>query len=215
MDQEVFEKILYDLRAINYSKLIGPFVNNEPLMDKRIDSFIRMISHILPSASSYLFSNGDLLDKERLHGLFDAGLQKVIISVHSGERVSFYREMLEYFGGKRVAIYDVLNLNKEKSFHNRGGSITSEIVNQDKSEGSCVLPFRQVIVNPDGDICLCCCDFYYEAVFGNVKNSSLVDIFMNNEKLNEIREHLCKKSRKGLVLCENCSVPPYAPLLTL
>ncbi|MCK7495046.1 MAG: radical SAM protein [Comamonadaceae bacterium] len=71
MDREVFEKILSDLRAAGYDGLIGPFVNNEPLMDKRMASFIGMITRELPSARSYLFTNGDLLDRERLHGLFE------------------------------------------------------------------------------------------------------------------------------------------------
>jgi len=216
MERRIFEKILYDLKAVNYSGLIGPFANNEPLMDRRMVSFIRMIRDILPSAQSYLFTNGDLLEKDILQKLFDAGLRRIFISVHSGERFEHFLQMVEIFGQGRITLTSTFEMDKKRAFHNRGGSIRSEIVDQtDFSDQGCCLPFRQAVINPDGDLYLCCCDFYYDVVFDNVKDRSLVDIFLNNRQLNAIREQLSLNSRKGLTLCEGCSVPAYAPLLAL
>lgn len=216
MDREVFEKIISDLRAAGYDGLIGPFVNNEPLMDKRMTSFIGMITRELPSARSYLFTNGDLLDRERLHGLFEAGLHKIFISVHSSERSALFNEFVTTFGADRIALLSVHGYDKTVMFHNRGGSIGSGIVNQSLSnDAGCVLPFRQMVINPDGDVCLCCCDFYYDERFGNVRDASAVDIFLGSKRLGAIRKRLQEGTRKGLKLCERCSVPSAAPLLTL
>ncbi|MBA4372464.1 MAG: hypothetical protein C0402_06335 [Thermodesulfovibrio sp.] len=216
MEEDVFEKILLDLKAIQYSGLISPFVNNEPLMDKRIVSFIRRISIVLPEAESYLFTNGDLLEMGILGNLFDAGLRKLFISAHSEERMGEFLEMARYFGDSRVSLTTFYDFDKQRSFHNRGGSVTSDIVNQTtKTSEGCCLPSRQMVINPDGDVYLCCCDFYYDVVFGNVRNASAVDIFLRNTRLEEIRNSLEGKGRSGLTLCENCSVPGYGPLLKL
>lgn len=206
MDNALFEKILYDLKKMNYTGMIGPFVNNEPLLDKRMPTFIRMIRDIVPSAKSYLFTNGDLLDMPLLSELFTSGLNHIIISVHTMERISDFREMADRFGNERVVIYDVFNLDKTKSFHNRGGSIKSPIVGQIKIEGGCFLPFHQIVINPDGDVFLCCCDFYYDVIIDNVRNKDLREIIYHNDKLNMIRKHL-RKTRKGLKLCKDCSAP--------
>jgi len=216
MSEDVFEKILLDLKAIDYSGLIGPFVNNEPLLDKRITYFIKRISIVLPKAGSYLFTNGDLLDMALLRSLFEAGLRKIFISAHSDGRTGDFIEMLRHFGEKRVSLMKFTEVDKTEAFHNRGGSIKSDIVKQTlfPDEGCC-LPFRQIVINPDGAVFLCCCDFYYDEAFDTVIRRSAVDIFLKNKKLNEIRERLARKTRRGLALCEHCSVPGYAPLLSL
>lgn len=212
MPVDVFEKILCDLKSISYSGLIGPFVNNEPLMDSRMVSFVRMISSALPSARSYLYSNGDLADTNLLKNLFDAGLQKMIISVHSPERMPDIEGFLRHFGSEKISLFRVFDFDTKNSFHNRGGSIKTDIVNQQRfPDQGCVLPFRQAVINPEGTVYLCCCDFYHDVTFGSVKDSSLVNIFLNNENLNNIRAHLTRKGRSGLPLCEQCSVPPGAP----
>lgn len=216
MDEEVFDKILLDLKAIRYSGLIGPFVNNEPLMDRRIVSFIRRISMVLPDAGSYLFTNGDLLDIGILGSLFDAGLHKIFISAHSPERLDDLAVMRGHFGEKRVSLSTFFDYDKARYFHNRGGSIDSGLVNQTRRpDEGCCLPFRQMVINPDGDVCLCCCDFYYDVVFGNVKDAPAPDIFLYNGRLQEVRKMLVETGRKGLRLCEDCSTPSYGPLLTL
>lgn len=216
MPVDVFEKILCDLKSVAYSGLIGPFVNNEPLMDSRMVLFVGMISSLLPSAQSYLYSNGDLAELGLLRSLFDAGLRKMIISVHSPERISDFEEFLRRFGSDRISLFHVYDFDRKNSFHNRGGSIGTDTVNQRRFQGQgCVLPFRQAVINPEGTVYLCCCDFYYDVTFGNVKSSSLADIFSNDGRLNEIRDHLMQKGRKGLSLCQECSVPPGAPLMEL
>lgn len=206
MDKALFEKIIYDLRRMNYSEMIGLFVNNEPLLDTRIPAFIKIIRDVVPSAKSYLFTNGDLLDMSLLTELFNSGLHHIIISVHTMERISEFQEMVNRFGNDRVVIYDVFNLDKTRNFHNRGGSIKSPIVSQKRVEGGCFLPFRQIVINPSGDVFLCCCDFYYDVTFDNVKDRDLEEIIYHNKKLNIIRERLMT-TRKGLKLCEKCSAP--------
>lgn len=119
MPTEIFEKILYDLKEIHYSGFIGPFVNNEPLMDKRMTSFVKMISNVLPAAKSYLFSNGDLLDQTILRGLLDAGLHRLFVSVHSRECFERLSELASRFGREKVTPLNFFDADKTKSFHNR------------------------------------------------------------------------------------------------
>jgi MoaA/NifB/PqqE/SkfB family radical SAM enzyme len=206
MPDDTFDKIIDDLAAIKYSNLLGLFNNNEPLLDKRLIGFIQQASARVPKATIYIFSNGELLDQELLSKLFDSGLRYIYLSIHDQNQYPKARCLHQHFGDDRIYIGLEFSENKPASFHNRGGNLTTGDVNQiSRFDMGCELPFGQAVINPDGDMVLCCCDFYYDVPVGNVRDRPLPDIFYHSEKLNEIRTRLRAGTRHGLVLCEKCS----------
>jgi len=206
MEAKMFRKIISDLKKINYQNLIGLFVNNEPLLDKRIFYFLKVTKKTLLHAKTYLFSNGDLLDEKNIKKLFRSGLDKLFISLHDDSRLKEVETIVGKLKKNKVIIKKEYEINKQKYFHNRGGSITARTVSQKRHlNKGCLLPFRQMVINPEGNVYLCCCDFYYDVVFGNAKDMSVVDTFYKNPKLNRIRKQLILNNRKGLKLCEQCS----------
>lgn len=61
MDENLFYKIINELKEIRYAGRIALFSNNEPLLDKRIVVFSRYVRENLPNAQIHLFTNGTLL----------------------------------------------------------------------------------------------------------------------------------------------------------
>jgi len=68
----------------------------------------------------------------------------------------------------------------------------------------CELPFRQMCILFNGDVILCCHDWNRATIVGNVRTSSLKEIW-NSEKMNEIRRLIVKKRYEQINSCKKCS----------
>lgn len=205
MSEAVLEKCAADLARIDYSEQISLVLNNEPLLDRRLCKFVRLLAKSVPKAKVLLFSNGDLLNHQVLRDLFDAGLRLISVSIYDRGAVDRMEEYVRCFGADRVRLSRTFDDDLSATFHNFGGNIKGDMVNQRKvTNRGCMLPFRQAVVTTDGFLGLCCLDCYSDVLFDNVMDKPLYEIFINNAKLNAIRERL-KTTRKGLPLCENCS----------
>jgi radical SAM protein with 4Fe4S-binding SPASM domain len=80
MSIEVWNKLLKDLREINPYKVI-PYLNNEPLTDKKIEYKIREIHKELNSPEIELSTNASLLTKSRAYSIFESGITELYISI--------------------------------------------------------------------------------------------------------------------------------------
>lgn len=206
MHEDTFYKIIEDLKRAQYTNRIAFHNNNEPLMDKRLHEFIKFTRMNLPDSPIFFYTNGDLASEEVLKPMFDSGLSRISISDYDKNNYPKFRRLQKTFGEKRIRIQKSFEWNKIKKFHNRGGNIKSNIVSQKKYlHSGCEEPFKFATINPDGNMILCCCDFYYDVIFENVWNKPVTDIFYHNPRLNAIRKVLSSNSRLGLILCEKCS----------
>lgn len=205
MTEETFDKIIASLEKINYSNLIYMYDINEPLLDERLPKFIHKVATRLPKSQIYVFSNGDLATEENVGECFRNGLNHFVFSLHDHCNDKKIEKIINKFGRDKFTIADMTILKKEE-FMNRGGSVKNkEIVSQKLwRNNSCWLPFRQVLVNPNGDFRLCC-SIRDEVLLGNIYNEDLVDYFYNNEKLKFYRNNLLKGDRTLLVPCKDCS----------
>jgi len=86
---------------------------------------------------------------------------------------------------------------------NRAGSIpqfVSEL--SEPLEKMCVRPFRAFMINWRGDAYICCNDYYGDAVFGNVMEKSIEQLF-NDPRYHAYRIKLQNKDR-NILLCDKC-----------
>jgi Predicted Fe-S oxidoreductases len=205
MDENVFDKIISDLKERNYSNLLYLYAINEPLLDKRMAKLIKKAATALPNAKIYLFSNGDLASIELINEFFENGLTHFVFSIHDHSNDSKIDEIINSIGKDNFTIADMTILSPDM-FVNRGGSIKDPNIASQKlhDQSSCMLPFRQIAINSDGDIRLCC-SIHDEILLENVLNVNIFDYFMYNEKLNSYRVKLGKHLRNELFPCTNCS----------
>ncbi|MBI3007947.1 MAG: SPASM domain-containing protein [Candidatus Omnitrophica bacterium] len=74
---------------------------------------------------------------------------------------------------------------------------------------SCLLPFTQMVIRPDGKVSLCCADALGKVTLGDVTKDRIIDIW-RSDTYKEIRR-LILKSRRNMALCSGCD---YISLLT-
>lgn len=152
-------------------------------------------------------TNGDrLVDKDigELVECFNNGLDIVNVDCYDDEEQYNKRKQVLDKIGARYNLRKYFdtgfdNAVKNYGFTNRGGTLS--IV---ESSGPCYLPFYKTMIDWDGNVILCCSDWYREAgKFGNILNESLTTIWKDS-KLNDIRNNLSKGIRSSV--CSKCSM---------
>lgn len=72
------------------------------------------------------------------------------------------------------------------------------------SESPCWHPMRQIFIDFDGNYQMCCNDWLSQIKIGNVHERSLVDMYINDPKINRIRWKLINKDRISILPCAKC-----------
>ncbi len=205
MNRSLFENIIMQLAEINYSGRLALFSNNEPFLDSDILDKHRYAREKLPNARMHLFTNGTLLTLEKFKCLM-LYLDELIIDNYQQELklIKPCREIKEYCEKhtelkKKVTI--VLRKPHE-ILSTRGGDAPNrkKIVSYGKEK--CVLPFKQLIIRPDGKVSLCCNDPYGKNTLGDLTKDSILDIW-NGDKFKLVRSCLYK-GREKWGQCEFC-----------
>tara|TARA_B100000315_G_scaffold127921_1_gene117648 strand:+ start:20793 stop:21842 length:1050 start_codon:yes stop_codon:yes gene_type:complete len=75
----------------------------------------------------------------------------------------------------------------------------------------CPDSFYTMAVNFDGSVSLCCADWSYGALIGDVKGESLANIW-KGEKLQQFRLLHLRGERKNIKICSDCDVLTGAPM---
>lgn len=204
MPEELFIKIIDELGIMDYCGRLGLFSNNEPFLDFRIESFAKYAREILPKASIYIYTNGTVMTPERYlkiinylsYLIVDNYNDKGEINEHIVPIMELCKEN-DYLNSKTKI---VMRKQNEVLF-SRGGNAPNK-KNICTLKMSCVLPFKQIVIRPDGGLSLCNNDAYGQFTLGNVHKESLSEIWYS-EKYNEVRKKILL-GREHCELCENC-----------
>jgi len=221
MDEKLFKKIINELSAVNYSGAIAIFSNNEPLLDKRIISFVKYTKEKLPNAFNYLYTNGMLLTKEVLIDLM-ANLDYLIIDNYNDklELNDNIKSIYEYCRKHKLYTKKIqaptargfenktqleIHLRKQhEKLSTRGGNAPNRSKDINTINASCILPFCQMIIRPDGKVSLCCNDAKGQYTLGDLNKEKIIDVWYGRKYL-ALRKSILK-SRKGLLLCNKCDL---------
>lgn len=95
------------------------------------------------------------------------------------------------------------------TMHNWGGQIEDKKIHQNKLHFSsiCYFPFSQCFIQIDGNIRICCLDVNGKNLYGSIQNSSIKEIWQNQD-FEKLRENLILKNKDGLPeICKECTYP--------
>lgn len=204
MEEALFEKIINELADMDYRGYISIFSNNEPLIDVRIYSFIEYAKKKLPNAVHCLYTNGMLLDEEKYLKL-TSNLDYLVIDNYNDDLklLDNIAPIVEKYKDEESSCkVSILIRKKNQVLLNRGG----EAPNRDKGDeftSSCVLPFMQMIIRPDGKVSRCCQDALAKTTLGDVSGTSVKQVW-ESEEYNEFRKNLILKGRNSIDFCKNC-----------
>lgn len=221
MSIENYTKIVKNLSNLGYKGRFSPYLMNEPLIDKeRIVEFIRIARKYLPECFIQMDSNGTGLTKELMGDMMDAGLNRIQLDDYFDDKYATRMvEVMQYFQEANVNIilssnYNVEQVKKKEdknkkehygpwTYWNRGGLVN---VNPDipVPQKDCGYPSNQMYIKWDGDAILCCCDWEYQVIHGNVLKTSIEDVW-TNESYEHYRKTLKKGRRDLLQMCRLCN----------
>lgn len=81
----LFEKIMYELKEINYSGGVAFHQYNEPLLEfEHLCKCIILAKKINPQVRLELYTNGDLLDREKYRKLKKLGIDRLVVTCQVG-----------------------------------------------------------------------------------------------------------------------------------
>ncbi len=201
MDIELFKKIVNELSEL---KFIGRFhyhFYNEPLLDSRLVLLVQYVKTKCPKIRSVIVSNGEYLTVDMYKKLVQAGATEFFITEHSQKSFNNVRDILEY---RKNAENDSAEFNSRKleMLCNRGGLVEIEKKKRWKIK-QCSRPSRCLQIDYEGNVILCCNDYFSTVKFGNVKNEKLINIW-NKREFKQLRKDI-KNNIYNLEICKKCT----------
>lgn len=193
MSDEVLNKLISELIAVNFAGRISYHFYNEPLLRRDLPSIIKNIKVMLPDSYQVLFTNGDFLNEEKYLELIQAGIDLIQVTSHS---------LKSHPDREKQVVYYPSDLH----LTNRGGAlqhlpvVTNEILSM-----PCYAPSEMLIVTANGDVVLCYEDSKRENVMGNIMEQSLFSIWYSEEFV-KVRNAVSIGDRvNGRNICKACT----------
>jgi len=205
MPESLYTKILNELASISFSGSVAFHCNNEPLLDARLSSWIRIARGLLKSNFFYLYTNGILINANLANELFASGLNRIIINNYNDQHNlnPSIKKLLDNFAVLRGEV--IINYRaKTDYFGNRAGqSPNARGVLRKPLKIQCLRPSTEIVVGYAGTVPLCCADVLGKAVMGNVKDSTLKDIWFS-DFFKSVRQSLARGYRNCTEICKVC-----------
>ncbi len=205
MSRELFERIVSQLEEINYSGRFTTYSNNEPLLDERIVAFNQFARKHLPNARMHMFTNGTLLTLDKFIALTDVLDELIIDNYHQQLKLIKPCEQIKEYCEAHPELKKKVTISLRKPqeiLTSRGGTAPNRKELMDYGKERCVLPFKQMIVRPDGKISLCCNDALGRFTLGDAGKEGLLDIWYGS-RFQMVRKCLYE-GRQNWGNCKNC-----------
>jgi len=204
MTDELFNKIIKELRDLDYSGGLSLFCNNEPFLDTRLESFAKTARELLPKASIEVFTNGTVLKLERFIDIIP--YLDILVIDNYNNKLKWHEpvKIIKDYIKNNPELKSKVSIRMRKInalMSTRGGQAPNN--NKKKTLPiSCLLPYYHLVIRPDGKISLCCNDAMGKYTLGDVSEQSLKDIWYG-ETYSQIRKKI-RQGRDELELCNYC-----------
>ena len=208
MSWELFEKIITDLKRINYSGVLSLYVNNEPFLDNRMGKMLVFAREKLPDAIILIFTNGTVLTADRLEEI-NGSFDRMFINNYNSQ-YKMHENIEEIYRYVKNGNYKKSNSKitvqlryANEYLANRAGTAPNKPAKREYL-WQCLMPYTDMTIFPDGTVGLCCNDTKEVTDFGNVCEDDLIAVF-RSEKLMELRKALMH-GRNKYDYCRHCDV---------
>ncbi len=228
---ELLDKVLRDLRSIDYERTLVWSRYHEPLGHDTIYENVAKARQQLPRAILAMVSNGDYLNKERMQKLADAGLNRMMLDLYlpdgkeedEAEFEKAFGKFLERTGlkpkligprfyqleGTSVQVTLMSPVYRKENISTRGGLLDVPKTKSYHRTAACLVPIRQVVIDYNGKGMLCCqvrsdAPGHQSAVIGDLMDPDY-SLFHFYRDLAGARKGLLKEGAKKGV-CESCDM---------
>lgn len=204
MSWELYQKIIQDLRQIDYSGRISYDFYNEPTLHPHLSSWVAYTKKQLPRSCIVLYSNGTRLDEMMFNELFESGVDHFIITQHEqtqGSEYAFQKTFhsLKDQDRKNVTYRPFHQIN----LYNRGG-LLEHIGTKVKPLTPCYIPSFLLSITVKGKVLACFEDFHQHNIMGDVNVQTLQEIW-HSPTFTQFRQNLRRGLRHSNPVCLKCN----------
>ncbi len=207
MDEDLYRSIIDQLADWNYKGHLTLYGNNEPLLDTRLVEFHKYAREKLPDSFIFCSTNGLILNKEKVDAL-KPYINQLIINNYAYEYKLHdnIREFYEYAKAHPEEYRDldiVIQMRYLKEvLTNRAGSAPNKQATEKVIKETCLLPFTDAWIMPNGKLGLCCCDNFEVTDFGDLTTTPLKEAW-GSEKFQQVRRMIAD-GRQNYPFCKHC-----------
>ncbi|MCH5255753.1 MAG: radical SAM protein [Lachnospiraceae bacterium] len=207
MPDELYYSIIDQLSEWGYKGHLTLYGNNEPWLDKRIVEFHKYAREKLPEAFIFMSTNGLLLDIAKVKSIIPYVDQLIInnycldMKLHKNIQkiYKYVKENPEEF--KDVDILIQIRYLKEV-LTNRAGSAPNKQSKGKVIKETCLMPFTDMWIMPNGKMGICCCDNFEVTNMADLYEVSIKDGW-NSEPYRKLRDAV-RSGRQNYPFCKNC-----------
>jgi len=191
---QIIKDSLEYLGSIGFAGELYFSIYNEPLIDPRFFMLVEFAKKHCPNCRIQLFTNGWNLNQQMVDELLDLGVGMFMVSAYS---LSEEKRLtgLEYKVPSDSRPHPVLRIDLD----DRMGIYDLPPV----QTGPCWMPTIYPFVNHRGQFALCCHDYRYEIVFGDLRHQSFEDVFKSNIRQDAIQA--LESGNRVFDICKRCN----------
>jgi len=155
----------------------------------------------------YINTNGYKFEEHLdLYSLVDEVYFNVYYNYTFDQYIEFERQYKNY---KNIKVKRRLEGEETEpvNYNTRSGAIVNDltsVIANDKNYGYCNKPFYNIFIDWNGDYILCCNDWVIMEPLDNVHNTSILDFYQTNPKLQKYKRML-KQERRIMSPCNTCN----------
>ncbi len=207
MEDSLFYSIIDQLADWGYTGHLTLYGNNEPFLDTRIVDFHKYCREKLPHSFIFLSSNGLLLTVDKVKEIIPYVNQLIINNYCRDMKLhDNVKEIYEYAKSHPEEFKDVELLIQmrymDAVLSNRAGSAPNKTNDVKIIRETCLMPYTDMFIFPDGRMGICCCDNFETTTLADLTKTPLKEAW-NSPEYRKLRKDI-RTSRADYTFCKYC-----------
>lgn len=207
MEDSLFYSIIDQLHDWNYKGHLTMYGNNEPWLDTRIVDFHKYAREKLPDSYIFMSTNGLLLDIDRVKAITPYVNQLIInnycLDMKLHDNIKEIKNYVESHPEEFKDVDILIQMRYIKAvLTNRAGSAPNKQATEKVIRETCLMPYTDMWITPDGRLGICCCDNFEVTELANLNETPLAEAW-NSVKYQKLREAM-KDGRQNHPFCKHC-----------
>ena len=207
IDDKLYYSIIDQLADWDFKGHLTLYGNNEPWLDTRIVEFHKYAREKLPDCYIFMSTNGLILTIDKVKSIVPYVNQLIINNYCSDMKLhDNIREIYEYVRNNPEEFKDVEILIQMRYLGevltNRAGSAPNKQNTTKIIKETCLMPYTDMWIVPDGRMGICCCDNFETTTMADLNKVSLKEGW-ESEAYKKLRTDI-KDGRQNYPFCKFC-----------
>lgn len=204
---DLYRSIIDQLAAWGYAGHLTLYGNNEPLLDPSIIEKHRYAREKLPGSFIFMSTNGLILTLDTVRKV-QPYIDQLIINNYANEYKLHdnIQKIYDYVKAHPDEFKDIEIIIQmrylQEVLTNRAGSSPNKKATEKTYTQTCLLPFTDMWITPNGKVGLCCCDNLEVTDFGDLTKQTVKEVW-EGSKLQAVRK-LIAQGRDKYPFCAHC-----------